>query len=211
MDPSPSFSVTAYLAEFSLLLFAFALVLLNAFFVAAEFAMVKLRATRVETIADQHGWRGQILRKVHNQLDAYLSACQLGITLASLGLGWVGEPAFAHLLEPMLGALGIDSPTLVSAIAFFIVRRFTVVQQHDFQDRVAVPLWCNTCPGGPTKFSSNLIQSFMIIIINFLSSWCRHHRNIFLRCATLLFERGYIYLIKFYFPPTYFFREKLFR
>jgi CBS domain containing-hemolysin-like protein len=119
MDPSPSFSVTAYLAEFSLLLFAFALVLLNAFFVAAEFAMVKLRATRVETIADQHGWRGQILRKVHNQLDAYLSACQLGITLASLGLGWVGEPAFAHLLEPMLGALGIDSPTLVSAIAFF--------------------------------------------------------------------------------------------
>jgi CBS domain containing-hemolysin-like protein len=119
MDPSPSFSIATYLAEFGLVLFALALVLLNGFFVAAEFAMVKLRATKVETIASQHGWRGQILRKVHNQLDAYLSACQLGITLASLGLGWIGEPAFASLLEPMLGALGIDSPALVSGIAFF--------------------------------------------------------------------------------------------
>lgn len=51
--------------------------------------MVKLRATRVETIAKQHGWRGAILRKVHNQLDAYLSACQLGITLASWA--WAGS------------------------------------------------------------------------------------------------------------------------
>ncbi|MFP3374451.1 CNNM domain-containing protein, partial [Pseudomonas sp. SIMBA_068] len=80
------------------IIFALLLVLLNGFFVAAEFAMVKLRSTRVDSIAELHGWRGSILRKVHNQLDAYLSACQLGITLASLGLGWVGEPAFAHLL-----------------------------------------------------------------------------------------------------------------
>lgn len=74
-----------------MIIFALLLVLLNGFFVAAEFAMVKLRATRVESIAEQHGWRGNILRKVHNQLDAYLSACQLGITLASLGLGWVAS------------------------------------------------------------------------------------------------------------------------
>ena len=95
------------------------LLLGNSFFVAAEFAMVKLRATRVETIASQHGWRGHILRTVHGQLDAYLSACQLGITLASLGLGWVGEPAFAHLLEPLLARAGVDSPALVHGIAFF--------------------------------------------------------------------------------------------
>ena len=97
MDPS-GFSASAYFADFGLILFALFLVLLNGFFVAAEFAMVKLRGTRVETIADLHGWRGSLLRRVHSQLDAYLSACQLGITLASLGLGWVGEPAFAHLL-----------------------------------------------------------------------------------------------------------------
>ncbi|SEJ74642.1 Hemolysin, contains CBS domains [Pseudomonas linyingensis] len=119
MDPSPSYTAASYFADFGLVLFALFLVLLNGFFVAAEFAMVKLRATRVESIASEHGWRGHILRTVHNQLDAYLSACQLGITLASLGLGWVGEPAFAHLLEPLLGYLGIASPALVHGIAFF--------------------------------------------------------------------------------------------
>ena len=119
MDPSSSYSAAAYFADFGLVLFALFLVLLNGFFVAAEFAIVRLRATKVESLAEQHGWRGHILRTVHEQMDAYLSACQLGITLASLGLGWVGEPAFAHLLEPLLGAIGIESPKLVSAIAFF--------------------------------------------------------------------------------------------
>ncbi|QGZ29498.1 hemolysin family protein [Stutzerimonas stutzeri] len=119
MDPSPSYTAPSYFADFGLILFALFLVLLNGFFVAAEFAMVKLRATKVEAIAKQHGWRGHILRKVHSQLDAYLSACQLGITLASLGLGWVGEPAFAHLLEPVLAAVGVQSPAVVHGIAFF--------------------------------------------------------------------------------------------
>ncbi|MBA1279914.1 MULTISPECIES: hemolysin family protein [Pseudomonadaceae] len=119
MDPSPSYVAPSYFADFGLILFALFLVLLNGFFVAAEFAMVKLRATKVEAIAKQHGWRGHILRKVHNQLDAYLSACQLGITLASLGLGWVGEPAFAHLLEPLLALVGIDNEAVIHGIAFF--------------------------------------------------------------------------------------------
>ncbi|MBU0903002.1 MAG: hemolysin family protein [Gammaproteobacteria bacterium] len=119
MDPSPSYTAATYFADFGLVLFALFLVLLNGFFVAAEFAIVKLRATKVEALAAKNGWRGHILRTVHNQLDAYLSACQLGITLASLGLGWVGEPAFAHLLEPLLTAIGIESPKLVHGIAFF--------------------------------------------------------------------------------------------
>lgn len=119
MDPSPGFTAASYFADVGLIIFALLLVLLNGFFVAAEFAMVKLRGTRVEAIADKHGWRGHILRTVHNQLDAYLSACQLGITLASLGLGWVGEPAFAHLLEPLFSLAGIDSPKLLHGAAFF--------------------------------------------------------------------------------------------
>ena len=85
MDPSPGLTLATLFADFGMILFALILVLLNGFFVAAEFAMVKLRSTRVEAIADVNGWRGQILRTVHNQLDAYLSACQLGITLAALG------------------------------------------------------------------------------------------------------------------------------
>ncbi|WP_120997836.1 HlyC/CorC family transporter [Stutzerimonas urumqiensis] len=119
MDPSPSYVAPSYFADLGLILFALFLVLLNGFFVAAEFAMVKLRATKVEAIAAEHGWRGHILRTVHNQLDAYLSACQLGITLASLGLGWVGEPAFAHLLEPLLALIGIDNEAVIHGIAFF--------------------------------------------------------------------------------------------
>jgi len=88
---------------------ALLLVLLNGFFVAAEFALVKLRQTQATTLAVASGWRGRILLGVHSRLDAYLSACQLGITLASLGLGWIGEPAFAHLLQPLFARLGVGS------------------------------------------------------------------------------------------------------
>jgi CBS domain containing-hemolysin-like protein len=119
MDPSTTLSAASFSADFGLLLIALLLVLLNGFFVAAEFAIARLRATKVEALASQHGWRGHILRTVHSQMDAYLSACQLGITLASLGLGWIGEPAFAELLIPLLGAIGIESVRLVHGIAFF--------------------------------------------------------------------------------------------
>jgi len=104
--------------NFLLVVLAVLLVALNGFFVAAEFGIVTLRKTRVRAIAKTQGLQGRILAKVHGQLDAYLSACQLGITLASLGLGWIGEPAFARLLEPVLGAVGINSPDLVHGIAF---------------------------------------------------------------------------------------------
>jgi CBS domain containing-hemolysin-like protein len=99
---------------------AIILVALNGFFVAAEFAVVTLRRTRVRAIAKTSGLRGRILAKVHGQLDAYLSACQLGITLASLGLGWVGEPAFASLLEPLFHLAGVTSPQVVHGVSFVI-------------------------------------------------------------------------------------------
>ncbi len=99
---------------------ALLLVVVNGFFVAAEFALVKLRQTRVKALAKKYGWRGRILFKVHSDLDAYLSACQLGITLASLGLGWIGEPAFAQLLQPSLNAIGIESEKVIHAIAFTV-------------------------------------------------------------------------------------------
>jgi CBS domain containing-hemolysin-like protein len=101
-----------------LIIVALLLVALNGFFVAAEFGLVKLRQTRIREIAKTQGLRGRILAKVHTKLDAYLSACQLGITLASLGLGWVGEPAFASLLEPVFGRIGVTSPELIHGISF---------------------------------------------------------------------------------------------
>lgn len=94
------------------------LVFLNGFFVAAEFALVKLRLTRAEELADERGWPGRMVMHVRQRLDAYLSACQLGITLASLGLGWIGEPAFARLLEPWLLQVGVTDPEVIRGIAF---------------------------------------------------------------------------------------------
>jgi CBS domain containing-hemolysin-like protein len=99
---------------------ALLLVALNGFFVAAEFGIVTLRKTRVRAIAKTSGLRGRILAEVHDKLDAYLSACQLGITLASLGLGWVGEPAFAGLLEPAFHAIGVTAPQVVHGVSFVI-------------------------------------------------------------------------------------------
>lgn len=108
------------LTNIAYLFLAIILVLFNAFFVAAEFGMVKLRHTRVTAIKRMYGLRGKILSQIHKHLDAYLSACQLGITLASLGLGWIGEPAFAHLLEPLFKLIGLQSNELITFISFFI-------------------------------------------------------------------------------------------
>src|SRR5439155_962656 len=83
------------------------------FFVAAEFAMVRVRATRVATLAAEGHWQARILAALQRRLDVFLSATQLGITLSSLGLGWIGEPAFAHLLVPLFAALGIESERVI--------------------------------------------------------------------------------------------------
>jgi magnesium and cobalt exporter, CNNM family len=97
-----------------------ALVALNGFFVAAEFALVKVRHSQLQTLASEGNKRASISQHVVENLTAYLSACQLGITLASLGLGWVGEPFLARMFQPFFALLGISSETLVASISFAI-------------------------------------------------------------------------------------------
>jgi len=100
------------------LLLVVLLVSLNGFFVAAEFALVKVRQTRLTQMVNEGNKRAAFAQKITQKLDAYMSACQVGITLASLGLGWVGEPAIAHMIvEPLLGATGLPEYA-VSAISF---------------------------------------------------------------------------------------------
>jgi CBS domain containing-hemolysin-like protein len=96
------------------------LVVLNGFFVAAEFALVKVRDTQLVTLAAKGHRRAKVARRILANLDAALSATQLGITLASLGLGWIGEPVFASLLQPVMRALQIESPQLQHSIAFAV-------------------------------------------------------------------------------------------
>jgi CBS domain containing-hemolysin-like protein len=109
-----------------------ALVATNGFFVAAEFAMVAARRSRLEQLANE-GHRGaQSALDVIAHLDAYIAACQLGITMASLGLGWIGEPALAHLLEPLLvpylGTRGVAAANGVAvAISFSLITALHIV------------------------------------------------------------------------------------
>src|SRR5207249_6386103 len=96
------------------------LVLLNGFFVAAEFAIIKIRDTQLEALVAEGHRRARTARYILNNLDGFLSACQLGITLASLGLGWVGEPVFMALLKPMMAWLNIESAEARKTIAFVV-------------------------------------------------------------------------------------------
>ncbi len=95
------------------------LVLMNGFFVSAEFAMVKVRSSRIEALVEAGNRNAKYASNIIRNMDAYLSACQLGITLASLGLGWLGEPVIARLLEPVFTAFGLG-PVYVHGISIVI-------------------------------------------------------------------------------------------
>ena len=114
-----------------LLLFALFLVFLNGMFVAAEFGFVKARRTRLELLAAGGNRRAKNALFGLANLDAYLSVSQLGITLASLGLGWIGEPAAARLLRPLLALCGITGPALISslsvAVGFLLITLIHVI------------------------------------------------------------------------------------
>ncbi|HKI01240.1 MAG TPA: hemolysin family protein [Thermoanaerobaculia bacterium] len=102
------------------LVFGLLLVALNGFFVAAEFALVKVRPTQLEPLASEGIRRAVVARHMVQHLDAYLSATQLGITLASLALGWIGEPAFAWVLHPLLSRIVGENPQLLHSISLTI-------------------------------------------------------------------------------------------
>lgn len=103
------------------LLLVLVLVLLNGVFVAAEFSLVKVRQSRLTQLVSEGNKMAGYALKVNKRLDSYLSATQFGITLASLGLGWVGEPAISELLvEPLMYQIGVTDQTLISTVSVII-------------------------------------------------------------------------------------------
>ena len=103
---------------------------MNGFFVAAEFACVKIRPSRLETLIQEGSRQAKYAKQLTDHLDASLSVTQLGITLASLGLGWVGEPAVATLILPITHAIGLDDVighTIALALAFSIITGLHIV------------------------------------------------------------------------------------
>jgi CBS domain containing-hemolysin-like protein len=111
------------------ILLVLVLVLANGFFVASEFALVGVRRSRIQTLVAGGDVRAQRLLALLNNLNAYISATQLGITMASLALGWIGEPVFAHLLEePLRGRVSeVTLHTISFAIAFSIITFLHIV------------------------------------------------------------------------------------
>src|SRR6478672_5361131 len=95
------------------------LVFLNGFFVASEFALVKVRSSQLDALEEENK-KVALARHVTTHLDAYLSATQLGITLSSLALGWIGEPYLARLIQPLLAHAGINSGALVHGASFAV-------------------------------------------------------------------------------------------
>jgi len=96
------------------------LVLLNGFFVAAEFALVRVRETQLDILAAKNQFRAKTARLIVRNLNSYLSATQLGITMASLGLGWLGQSVFTKVFAAPLQMLGVESPALQDSISFFL-------------------------------------------------------------------------------------------
>ncbi|MGH8046557.1 MAG: hemolysin family protein [Chthoniobacterales bacterium] len=112
------------------------LVLLNGFFVAAEFALVKVRASQLEALVDDGARGARTARHATQHLDAYLSASQLGITLASLGLGWLGEPYLATMVQPFFFKIGVTSPAIVHGVSFAIAFTLITVLHIVFGEQV---------------------------------------------------------------------------
>ncbi|MBB5179659.1 CBS domain containing-hemolysin-like protein [Planomicrobium koreense] len=104
------------------------LIALTAFFVGAEFAVVKVRMSRIDQLIEEGNKKALTVKKVVGNLDYYLSACQLGITVTALGLGWLGEPTVERILHPVFDAFGI--PSSVSAIVSFVLAFSLVTFLH---------------------------------------------------------------------------------
>jgi CBS domain containing-hemolysin-like protein len=140
------------------LLLAVLLLAANAFYVAAEFALVKSRGFRVKAMVEQNRFGAHLLQSMMGNIEAYLACCQLGITMASLGLGWVGEPTVSALLSPLLQPLGLSEKVLhfTSFLTGFLVfsslhivigeqvpKTFAIRQPTPVSQWIAYPLYAS--------------------------------------------------------------------
>lgn len=142
---------------------AFLFVLANGFFVAAEFAIVKVRSTQLTELAQAGSARAKMARRLTRNLDAYLSATQLGITLASLALGWIGEPAFARIIEPLFEAAGERADqyahTIATALAFTIISILHIVIGELAPKSVAIQK-----PVGTSLWVAHALHAFYVVM-----------------------------------------------
>lgn len=157
------------------LIFAIVLVVLNGFFVAAEFALVKVRPTQLSKMVKDKLAFAKTSQWLADRMDNSLAACQLGITMASLGLGWVGEPAFASLIEPLFSYLGLGE-TALHIVAFIFA--FSIITALHLVVGEQVPkIFAIREPEKMVRWCALPMQIFYYILflpmfaLNWITSW----------------------------------------
>ncbi len=138
------------------LILAVLFILANGFFVTAEFALVKVRSTQLAELAAKGSSRARMTRRLLKHLDVYLAACQVGITVASLALGWIGEPAFAGLLMPFLPTAAAHS--IAAAISFVLISALHIVFGEQVPKFLAIER-----PVGAALWTSHLLHAFYFV------------------------------------------------
>jgi CBS domain containing-hemolysin-like protein len=143
-------------------LLALLFILANGFFVAAEFAIVKVRPTQLAELAAAGSSRARMMRRILKRIDGYLSACQVGITFASLALGWIGEPTIARLLFPLFHRLGVFAEPLAhsiaTTIAFIAISMLHIVIGEQVPKFLAIEK-----PVGTSLWTAHLLHAFYIV------------------------------------------------
>ena len=144
------------------LLLALAFIIANGYFVATEFAMIKVRSTQLAELAAEGSSRAKMARRITKRLDSYLSATQLGVTLASLALGWVGEPAFAQLIQPLFSRYGPFSVSIAHSIAatlaFVVITTLHIIFGELGPKDIAIGK-----PLGTALWTSHVLRVFYIV------------------------------------------------
>jgi magnesium and cobalt exporter, CNNM family len=148
-------------------------ILLNAFFVAAEFALVSVRWTRVEQLVSMNKWGARTLRHAIEKLDDSLAAAQVGITFTSLALGWIGEPVIAHLLEPLFRPIGglwgvAITHGLAIGIAFLLITYLHVVVGEQVPKVIAIDRAedVGLFVAAPVVAFTRIVRPFIVVIRN---------------------------------------------
>ncbi len=142
-------------------------ILLNGFFVAAEFALVKITKSKIKVMMNEKKSFASIAMWLYKRQNLALSACQLGITMASLALGWIGEPAIAHLITPWIQEAGVESEKLIHGIAFFIA--FTIITSLHIVIGEQVPkIYAIRKPAPVFLGSALLLKGFYVILFPFM-------------------------------------------
>jgi CBS domain containing-hemolysin-like protein len=144
------------------LLLALAFIIANGYFVATEFAIIKVRPTQLTELAAEGSSRAKMARRITKRLDSYLSATQLGVTLASLALGWVGEPAFAALIQPFFSRYGPFSVAIAHSIAatlaFVVITTLHIIFGELGPKYIAIGK-----PLGTAMWTSHVLHGFYIV------------------------------------------------